>query len=78
MPKINAPYVVVEQPGRKYWCSCGESENQPYCDGSHEKKNTGKIPIIVDIEEPKTVAWCGCKQSNNKPFCDGTHEKLNK
>lgn len=72
----NAPYVKDEMPGKKAWCSCGESANQPYCDGSHKTKNTGKAPIIVDITEAKKVAWCGCKQSKNGAFCDGTHKGL--
>lgn len=65
-----------EKPGRVAWCACGESESQPYCDGSHKRKNTGKAPIVVEIAEPKRVAWCGCKQSGNKPYCDGTHSRL--
>lgn len=76
MAKQNAPYVINEQPGRKAWCACGESEGQPYCDGSHARKGTGMRPVIVEITEPKTIAWCGCKQSGNKPYCDGTHSKL--
>ena len=76
MPKQNAPYVVDQQPGRVAWCACGESENQPYCDGSHARKNTGKRPVVVEIMEAKRIAWCGCKQSGNKPYCDGTHSKL--
>lgn len=76
MAKQNSPYVINEQPGKKAWCACGESENQPYCDGSHARKNTGMTPLIVEITEPKTVAWCGCKKSANKPYCDGTHSKL--
>ncbi len=76
MAKQNAPYVIQEQPGKKAWCACGESENQPYCDGSHKRKNTGMSPIVVEITEAKTVAWCGCKKSGNKPYCDGTHSKL--
>lgn len=73
MPKQKAPYVKEEQAGRKFWCACGESENQPYCDGAHARKNTGMRPIPTEIAEPKRVAWCGCKQSATKPFCDGTH-----
>jgi CDGSH-type Zn-finger protein len=76
MPNQNAPYVCEEKPGTKAWCACGESENQPYCDGSHARKNTGMTPMVVEIDEEKTVAWCGCRQSGNKPFCDGTHSKL--
>ena len=72
----NAPYIKDEKPGRKAWCSCGQSANQPYCDGSHKSQNTGKSPIIVEISESKKVAWCGCKQSKNGAFCDGTHSQL--
>ncbi len=70
------PYIRYEQIGEKYWCSCGESKNQPYCDGSHERLKTGKTPIRVVIDKAKEVAWCGCIQSDKKPFCDGTHAKL--
>ncbi|OGW78500.1 MAG: cytochrome C551 [Omnitrophica bacterium GWA2_52_8] len=71
-----APYVRDETPGRKVWCACGESENQPYCDGSHSRKETGKVPVVVMLAETKKVAWCGCRQSAMNPFCDGTHKKL--
>ena len=64
------------EPGSYAWCACGESEKQPYCDGSHARKNTGMRPIRVTIDAAKTVAWCGCKESANKPFCDGTHSRL--
>jgi CDGSH-type Zn-finger protein len=76
MPIQNKPYVVQETPGRKAWCACGESEKQPYCDGSHARKNTGKTPVIVEIEKAGTAAYCGCRQSAKKPFCDGTHSRL--
>lgn len=76
MTERKTPYVISEQPGEKYWCACGKSENQPYCDGSHERLNTGITPIRVEIETAKRVAWCGCKKTSNPPFCDGTHSKL--
>ncbi len=76
MTKLKQPYIIEEQPGEKYWCACGKSPNQPYCDGSHERLNTGKTPIRVVIETAKNVAWCECGQSSNKPFCDGTHKNL--
>lgn len=77
-PKIaqKRPYVVEEQSGRKFWCACGQSQKQPYCDGSHARLNTGISPIKVELAEGKRVAWCGCKHSNNKPYCDGSHARL--
>jgi len=69
-----APYVIDEKAGDKYWCACGRSKNQPYCDGSHG--GTEFTPMRVTIEAPRKVAWCGCKRSNNKPFCDGSHARL--
>lgn len=75
MAKQNAPHVINEEPGRKAWCACGESQKQPYCDGSHARLNTGLRPVIVEIAAAKTVAWCGCKRSSNPPFCDGTHKR---
>ena len=74
--KQKAPFVMDVQPGTYHWCACGESEKQPYCDGSHARKNTGMRPMAVTIDAPKKVAWCGCKESKTKPFCDGTHRTL--
>jgi CDGSH-type Zn-finger protein len=74
--KRNAPFVQDMQPGSYAWCACGESANQPFCDGSHRTKNTGMTPVRVTIDAAKKTAWCGCKESGNKPFCDGTHSKL--
>ena len=75
-PKIaqKAPYVIDEKAGKKYWCACGESKNQPFCDGSHA--GTEFTPVHVKIEEKKDVYWCMCKYSDNKPFCDGKHRDL--
>ncbi len=75
-PKIaqKSPFIQVTEPGKYAWCQCGQSNNQPFCDGSH--KGTGFSPIVTDIEEEKKIAWCGCKNSGNKPFCDGTHSSL--
>ena len=69
-----SPYVMEVEEGTYAWCACGNSSNQPYCDGSH--KGTEYSPIIENVTEKKTVAWCGCKHSSNGPFCDGTHAKL--
>jgi len=75
-PKIakKTPYVLDTEPGTYYWCACGRSQNQPFCDGSH--KGTGFEPVKVEVSEKKKIAWCGCKRSGNIPFCDGAHTKL--
>jgi len=75
-PKIaqKAPYVLELEPGTYYWCACGKSSNQPFCDGSH--KGSSFAPTKVEITEAKKVALCGCKHSSNGAFCDGTHQKL--
>lgn len=67
-------YAFEVEPGKYAWCACGQSKNQPYCDGSH--KGSEFRPIVVEITEKKTVHWCGCKHSQNKPYCDGSHKKL--
>lgn len=69
-----APFVIEIEPGSYAWCACGQSHNQPYCDGSH--RGSGFQPIVLKIDQKKKVAWCGCKHSKNKPFCDGTHKAL--
>jgi CDGSH-type Zn-finger protein len=69
-----APYVVDEQPGDKFWCACGRSAGQPYCDGSHA--GTGIMPVRVAIDQAQKVAWCGCKRSGRSPYCDGSHRNL--
>jgi len=70
----DSPKTMETEPGTYWWCACGRSQNQPFCDGSH--KVTSFTPVKTTIEEKKTVSWCMCKQSGNKPFCDGTHRKL--
>ena len=75
-PKVAQKSPIVEnvKPGKYYWCACGRSSSQPFCDGSH--KGTGITPQLVEVGEEKRVAWCACKNSGNKPFCDGTHKSL--
>ena len=61
--------------GKNYaWCACGESSNQPFCDGSH--KGTEFSPVVFKAEASKTAWLCVCKQTNNPGFCDGTHKTL--
>ena len=76
-PKIaqKAPYPVDVEEGKTYfWCACGLSSNQPFCDGSH--KGGGFEPTKYTADASKKVFFCGCKASENSPLCDGTHSKL--
>lgn len=70
-----APYAVEVKAGEKYfWCTCGLSTQQPYCDGAH--KGTGMKPQTFVAEKDSTAYLCGCKATKNGPFCDGAHSKL--
>jgi CDGSH-type Zn-finger protein len=69
-----SPFVLNMKPGTYWWCACGKSKSQPFCDGSH--KGSGFAPLKAEIAEEKTVAWCGCKHSKYGCFCDGNHSKL--
>ncbi len=70
-----APYPVEVEAGKTYfWCACGQSKKQPFCDGSH--KGSSLNPVKFTAEESKKVWLCGCKQTGNQPFCDGAHKAL--
>ncbi len=68
------PAVMELEPGDYWWCACGLSKGQPFCDGSHA--GTKFAPQKVTIEEKKTIALCNCKHTDNPGFCDGSHSKL--
>lgn len=75
IPAQKAPYGITVEAGRQYfWCACGRSKSQPFCDGSH--KGTGLTPIAYTGERNAEVWFCGCKASATRPFCDGTHNRL--
>ncbi len=69
-----SPIVKPMPAGTYWWCACGRSKDQPFCDGSH--KGTGIAPKKVELAGDKIVAWCACKHSKNAPFCDGSHKSV--
>lgn len=76
-PKIaqKSPIAVQVEAGKSYfWCTCGHSAGQPFCDGSH--KGTGMVPQKYEATESKEVHFCACKHTAHPPMCDGSHHKL--
>lgn len=70
-----APYPVEVEAGKTYfWCACGRSSKQPFCDGSH--KETGIDPLKYTAEKDGKLFFCGCKATGKTPLCDGSHSKL--
>lgn len=68
------PAVLDLQAGDYYWCRCGLSANQPWCDGAHQGGEF--TPMKVEISESKKYALCQCKATANSPFCDGAHKRV--
>jgi len=69
----DSPIRIELEAGKKYaWCTCGESANQPFCDGGH--KGSEFSPLMISVEETKTVSLCTCKVTKNPGFCDGSHK----
>jgi CDGSH-type Zn-finger protein len=70
-----APIKVEVTAGKDYWwCSCGKSAKQPFCDGSH--KGTSFVPTKFTAEKSGDAWLCACKHSKKPPYCDGTHKNL--
>lgn len=68
----DTPCGVDVEAGKSYfWCSCGHSKKQPFCDGSHA--GTEFTPVKFEATETKKVFFCGCKATKNQPLCDGSH-----
>lgn len=75
------PYgVAVEEGKTYYYCTCGASKNQPFCDGSHkafnEENKTNLTPLKYVADKTDTVYFCGCRHSKTSPLCDGSHKQL--
>ena len=65
------PYLQYLEAGTYYWCACGQSKQQPFCDGSH--KGTEFTPVEFKMDEYDFVGLCGCKKTKTGPFCDASH-----
>ena len=70
-----SPYKIKVEKDKTYsWCTCGLSQKQPFCDGSHKKE--GKFKSLKYLAtESKEVFFCGCKMTSHQPLCDGSHSK---
>jgi CDGSH-type Zn-finger protein len=68
------PALLTLEAGSHWWCACGRSSNQPFCDGSHA--GTDFAPLELKLEKQTKVALCMCKRTANPPYCDGAHTKL--
>ena len=75
-PKIpgRGSIKVHLETGEHWWCACGESKSQPFCDGSHH--GTDFSPVLIVADEPMDVSLCACKRTRTPPYCDDTHERL--
>lgn len=68
------PFVVDVEAGKTYfWCACGRSKSQPFCDGSHA--GSGFEPLVYQALKNQKIFFCGCKASRKAPLCDGSHNR---
>ncbi len=71
----NKPVAIELEANKEYfWCACGRSSKQPFCDGSH--RGTQFTPMKFSVKQSEKKYICLCKHSKNPPFCDGSHKSL--
>ena len=67
------PFAIEIEAGKSYyWCACGKSKTQPFCDGA--QADTEITPVQYDASESTTLYFCGCKATKKQPLCDGSHK----
>ncbi len=79
---MSKPYIADTKPKAVelkagetvWWCSCGRSKNQPFCDGSHQGTDFTPVKFIADKDD--SYYFCQCKQTGSPPLCDGSHKKI--
>lgn len=81
VPAKHSYKVEVKAGNNYFWCSCGASKNQPFCDGQHKNfkdENDQPLmkPVLYKATEDKIVSFCGCKNSQKGALCDGSHKSL--
>lgn len=69
-----SPFILELEAGEYWWCSCGKSRSQPFCDGSHAGSQF--VPEKFTLGEKTRVWLCGCKATAKQPYCDGAHKFL--
>lgn len=70
-----SPIAVNVEAGKTYyWCTCGKSATQPFCNGAHKGSDFAPLAFVADAT--KTAYLCACKHTKSAPYCDGSHAKL--